>query len=82
MFGKSCFRKFHIFLYTQEPPTLNSKLSKKTFFGEVKWISSVQYIILSADKYSKVQYQQEKAKYLFIYCNIKYNNVKTYLTRS
>lgn len=32
MFENSYFRKFHFFLYTQESPTLNSKLSKKTVF--------------------------------------------------
>lgn len=71
MFEKSYFRKFRFFLYTQDPPMLNSKLRKTMVFCEVRWISSVQYIILSADKYSKVQYQQEKAKCLFNYCNIK-----------
>lgn len=71
MFEKSYFRKFNFLLYTQEPPMLNSKLSKTVFFCEVRWISSVPYVSLSADMYSKVQYQQEKAKCLFNYRNIK-----------
>lgn len=53
MFEKSNFRKFPFFLYTQEPPTLNSKVSKKTFFvrsDEFPLSNTLSYLQISIPK--------------------------------
>lgn len=53
MFEKSHFKKFPFFLYTQEPPTLNSMLSKKTFFvrpDEFPLSNTLSYLQISIPK--------------------------------